>query len=90
MVKLKKICLRVKIVNKRTDHLSPLEDSHLAHLSTLYKVETEASTVKQLCKQTKPPPKQRLMLRIKEVQKSVIKILKCYKSGHFCLLFFRQ
>lgn len=59
MVKWKNICLRVKIVNKRTDHLSPLEDSHLAHLSTLYQVETEASTVKQLCKQTKPPPKQR-------------------------------
>lgn len=44
MVKQENICLKVKIVNKRTDHLSPVEDTDLVYLYTFYQMETTEKT----------------------------------------------
>lgn len=77
MVKWENICLKVKIVNKRTDHLSPLEDSNLAHLSALYQAETENSTVKCFVNKQKPAPKQR-KTGVKD-QRNAEKNHKCHK-----------
>lgn len=46
MVKQGNICLKVKIVNKKkkTDHLSPVEDTNFTHIYALYQMETTRKT----------------------------------------------
>lgn len=44
MVKQGNICLKVKIVNKKPDHLSPVEDTDFTHIYALYQMETTRKT----------------------------------------------